>query len=142
MRDKPFVTEISVKNSPKEIWNAITVKDQMIQWFFENIPDFKAEVGFYTEFPVSPGERSFTHQWTILDVVPLEKITYNWEYEEYTGNARVSFEIIDKGEHRIIRLTNFGLHTFPEDIPEFTYESCKGGWEYFINSRLKSFLEE
>jgi len=32
--------------------------------------------------------------------------------------------------------------SFPQDIPEFTRESGKAGWEYFIQQRLPSFLNE
>jgi hypothetical protein len=30
---------------------------------------------------------------------------------------------------------------FPESIPEFKRESCIGGWNYFINNRLKEYLK-
>jgi hypothetical protein len=34
------------------------------------------------------------------------------------------------------------LEDFPDDIPEFRRESCIGGWNYFINHRLKEYLDK
>ena len=58
------------------------------------------------------------------------------------GEGFVSFELFEKGEQSLLRLTNEGLETFPRDIPEFSRESCKAGWEYFIQQNLKAYLEK
>ena len=46
----------------------------MIKWFFDNIPEFKPEVGFETQFNVNTGERDFHHVWTITEAIPGQKI--------------------------------------------------------------------
>lgn len=53
----------------------------------------------------------------------------------------MSFEIKDVGDHRLVFVTNEGLESFPPHIPEFKRESCEGGWTYFINQRLKEYLD-
>ena len=47
--DPPIIVEHSFDASAETVWRAITDVDQMRQWYFENIPDFRAEVGFRDE---------------------------------------------------------------------------------------------
>ena len=57
------VVEGDIDGSVTRLWHALTDAQVMRQWFFDNIPDFKPEVGFTTEFMVDAGERQFLHQW-------------------------------------------------------------------------------
>ena len=134
------VTEIFLTSS-KKVWGALTDPDEMVQWFFENIPDFKAEVGFKTEFPVVSEGRTFTHTWTVLEVVPGKKITYNWTYPEYPGDANVTFELTAIPEGAQLDFSMEILEDFPDEIPEFRRESCEAGWDYFLRGQLKNYLE-
>jgi uncharacterized protein YndB with AHSA1/START domain len=113
----------------------------MVRWFFDNIPEFRAEVGFQTEFIVDAGEREFLHRWRILEVVPGQKIVYDWRYPDYSGVGRVTFAVAAEGTGSRIRLTCEGIETFPQDIPEFSPEACQGGWNYFIRENLKAYLD-
>ena len=91
--DPPILLEFRYVRAKETLWNALTTHAEMVQWYFGNIPDFKPEVGFTTQFPVSSEERIFTHLWKVTEVVPLQKITYNWSYLEYPGNADLSLSI-------------------------------------------------
>ncbi len=137
-----IIVEETFDSSIEKVWNSITQIDQMREWFFDNIPDFKPEVGFETEFIVKSDERVFTHQWQITEVIPLKLIKYNWKYEEYDGNAFVVFELTEQAGLTKLSLKNIVSEDFSDDIPEFRRESCIGGWEYFINQRLKNYLEK
>ncbi|MGB5238643.1 MAG: SRPBCC domain-containing protein [Flavobacteriaceae bacterium] len=140
-RNEPIIVDQDFKLPVEKVWAAITDRDQMIQWFFADIPEFKAEKGFYTEFDVDSGERIFRHRWMILEATPPCKIVYHWSYKDMEGEGIVSFDLLKKDKGTLLRLTNTGLDSFPDDIPEFSRESCKGGWEYFIKGNLKNFLE-
>lgn len=140
-RETAIVVEQAFSNAVTEVWNAITLKEEMKHWFFDNIPDFKAEVGFSTEFNVDAGERSFFHLWEIIEVVSKYKIVYDWRYEGYVGKGIVTFEITEESTAVHLKLTAAGMETFPQDIPEFSRESCEGGWNYFIKERLVSYLD-
>ena len=39
-----------------EVWAAITDPQRMREWFFEEIPEFEARVGFETRFDVQPAD--------------------------------------------------------------------------------------
>jgi uncharacterized protein YndB with AHSA1/START domain len=136
---RPIIVEQYFDKPVNIMWEAITDERQMRKWFFENIPSFQPVAGFETEFNVVSGERNFLHQWKVTEVVPEKKITVNWKYPDYPGNADVSFELFPEGKGTRLVLTNTGQESFPADIPEFRRESCEGGWNYFIRQRLVEY---
>ena len=138
--DVPIIVEEFFDAEPSIVWAAITELKQMRQWFFENIPDFKPQVGFSVEFDVDAGERTFPHHWKITRVETGKLIEYNWNYTGYAGDAIVVFEVIPAKGSTMLRLTNIVTEDFQDDIPEFKRESCIGGWNYFIKQRLKEYL--
>ena len=137
---KPVIVEATFSQPLTEVWEAITKQELMTQWFFENIEEFIPEVGFETQFNVRSQERDFLHLWKLTEVVPPRKITCNWKYEGYPGDSYVSFELFEEKAGTLLRLTHEVVEAFPQQIPEFTRESCLGGWNYFIGQRLKDFL--
>lgn len=139
---KPIIVE-QVFNAPiRKVWQVITNIADMRYWFFDNIPDFKPELGFKTKFNVSSGERNFLHQWQITEVEPLKKIVYDWSYAQYPGRGVVVFELFENMSKTQLRVTSYGMESFPQDIPEFTRASCIGGWNYFIKQNLKEYLDK
>ena len=58
----PIVVEQTYKTAVATVWKAITEPDQMRQWFFEPMMEFKPEVGFETEFDVECEGQVFPHQ--------------------------------------------------------------------------------
>ena len=139
--DEPVVVEQTFNTSIDTVWNSITRIDQMRQWYFENIPTFRAEVGFETQFNVHSQGRNFLHMWKVTEVLPNKMITYNWKYDGYPGDSFVVFELFNQSNLTNLRLTHQVQESFPEDIPEFTRQSCVEGWTFFINKSLKDFLE-
>jgi uncharacterized protein YndB with AHSA1/START domain len=138
----PIILEQTYNTSIDIVWNSITKIDLMRQWYFENIPSFKPEVGFETQFNVESQGRNFLHVWKVTEVVPMKKITYNWHYEGYSGDSFVVFELFEEDNSTKLRLTHQVLEGFPDDIPEFSRESCIEGWTFFIRKSLKDYLEK
>ena len=138
--DPPIVVEQTFHVSAARLWKAITDPLEMRQWFFEQIPDFRPEAGFRTAFVVQNEGRSFTHTWSIREVIPEEKIVYNWYYPEFPGDSNVHFEIESREKDILLRVFTEILEDFPDDIPEFKRASCVAGWEYFIQDRLPAYL--
>jgi uncharacterized protein YndB with AHSA1/START domain len=140
--DDPIIIEQTFNRPIDTVWRSITEIDQMRQWYFENIPSFKPEVGFETQFNVQSQHRNFLHIWKVTEVVPLKKISYNWKYEGYPGDSFVVFELFKQNNLTKLRLTHQVQESFPEDIPEFSRESGLEGWTFFIRKSLKEFLEK
>ena len=138
----PIVVEQTYNAPPSVVWKAITDKDQMRQWFFEQITEFKPEPGFETEFNVHNEGRDFLHLWNITEVVPEQRIACGWRYGGFAGDSTVVWELSETADGTRLTLTHTGSETFSGDIPEFGRDACRGGWEYFLQQRLKEFLEE
>lgn len=139
--DPPVIVEQNFDTDITTVWEAITQVSQMRQWFFDNIPEFNAEVGFETDFEVDTGERVFPHHWKIIEVIPRKKIIYHWSYGGYDGEGLVIFELTEEKSYTKLVLTNLVIEDFSDEVPEFQRESCIGGWEYFINQRLVEYLK-
>ena len=140
--EQPVIVEQLFNVSPDIIWKAISDIDQMHKWYFDNIPDFKPEIGFETQFDVDSGERIFRHLWKVIEVIPFKKLVYNWKYEGYDGDSNVIFELFENQNRTTLRLTTQVLENFSQDIPEFKRESCVRGWKFFIQQNLKLFIED
>lgn len=76
---EPIVVEESYAVSAEDLWEAVTVKERMLGWYFQ-IPAFEAEVGFEVEFNVECNGTDFLHQWKIIEVDPGKRISYDWKY--------------------------------------------------------------
>ena len=87
----PVVVEKVFDASPEVVWKAITNRDQMKAWYFENLNSFKPEVGFQTQFNVRAGDKDYLHLWTVTAVVPGRKLAYAWKYAGYPGESLVTF---------------------------------------------------
>ena len=140
--DPPIIVEQTFKATKEQLWSALTELDQLHKWFFADIPVFQPKEGFKTSFAVSNEGRTFTHLWTLTEVIPNQKITYNWKYEEWPGDSFVTFEILEKNGQNIVRLSTKVIEDFPQDIPEFKRESGIGGWNYFIKESLVKHMRE
>ncbi len=141
MSAKPIIVEQVFHASVGLVWKAITDPSEMRQWYFAQMESFKAEVGFQTQFDVAFEGKHFVHQWRVTEVHPRRKIAYTWKYAGYAGDSNTAWELIPEGSLTKLRLTVEGLETFPQDIPEFTRESCIQGWNYFLGERLRKHLE-
>ena len=139
--DDPVIVEQTYSATTDAVWTAITDISKMRQWYFDNIPSFKAEVGFETHFNVTNEGRNFLHQWKVTEVVPRKKLTYDWSYAQHPGDGFVVWELFDEGDMTRLRLSMHIREDFSDDIPEFRRESCLAGWEYFIKQRLREYLE-
>jgi len=136
----PIVVEQSFSVQPDAVWRAITDADLMRRWYFEQIDDFRPEVGFETQFDIEVNSRVFRHQWNVTDVVPGKSITYTWRYEGFPGLGTTEWKLSEANEGTKLVLTSTGIESFSQDIPEFTRESGQAGWEYFIQQQLPDFL--
>ncbi|RLJ64507.1 uncharacterized protein YndB with AHSA1/START domain [Lacinutrix venerupis] len=139
-QQQPIIIEHFYNVSKEKLWEAITNPKEMQEWYFNNIPDFKTEIGFTTQFNIKSHTRDFNHIWTVTNVVLQNKITYTWVFEGITGKSSTCFEISGNQNQSILKLTATVLEPFPSNIPEFERESGIDGWNYFIKKQLDSYL--
>ena len=136
--DPAIVVEQQLNTSPETAWRALTERDEMVKWYFDSIPAFKAEVGFETAFDVDAGDRVFLHQWRISAVEPGRSVVVEWRFDGMKGLGMVRFDVLtgDEPGTCTVRVTNTIEESYP-DLEQFKRESCEGGWKYFLQQRLK-----
>jgi uncharacterized protein YndB with AHSA1/START domain len=137
----PFVIERTYNASIEKVWQAITNKEQMKQWYFD-LAAFEPKVGFEFSFTSGPEDRSYLHLCMITEVIPYRKLAYSWRYDGYEGNSTVTFELFDEGGKTRLKLTHEGLETFPANNPDFATENFAEGWTYIIGTSLHQFVEK
>jgi uncharacterized protein YndB with AHSA1/START domain len=138
--DEPVVVEQTFNVPVEDVWNAITEAARMQQWFFSEMNEFEPTVGFETQFDVECEGKHYLHLWKITEVIPQQRIVYDWRYEGWPGQGLVVWEVEATSDGAKLTLTNTAVEAFPEDDPNFSRESGEAGWQYFINDRLPSYL--
>jgi uncharacterized protein YndB with AHSA1/START domain len=139
MKNEPFVIERIFKAPVAKVWEAITDKKKMKEWYFD-IAEFKPEVGFEFHFSAGPKEKTYLHLCKITEVIVGKKLSYSWRYDGYPGNSVVTFELFAEGSNTRLKLTHTGLETFPRDNPAFAVQSFAEGWTQIIGSSLPAFI--
>ena len=139
MDTTPIVKEVLVNAAPIKVWEALTHPDKMKIWYFD-LPGFKAEVGYRFEFYGGPEDRQYLHLCEIKEVIPGQKLSYSWQYDGYTGNSLVTFELILQEDQTLLRLTHEGLETFPANNPDLKKENFNDGWEAIIKDSFRNYM--
>jgi uncharacterized protein YndB with AHSA1/START domain len=143
MKNEAIIIERTYPVPADKVWEAITNPEQMRQWYFPMMEDFKAEVGFETSFGVSASDKHFLHIWKVAEVIPGNKISYEWRYGGYPGNSLVSFELFEEKEGTRLVLTHENLETFKGDqYPELARDNFMLGWTRFIGLALKEYMNK
>lgn len=141
MNSEPFIIERTYNAPIEKIWEVLTDKDLMKQWYF-NIASFKPEVGFEFTFDGGSEDKTYKHLCKVLEVITNKKLSYSWRYKDYEGNSIVTFELFDEGDKTRLKLTHTGLETFPRNNKDFARESFTQGWTHITGTSLKNFLEK
>lgn len=138
--NEPVVIERVLNARVERVWQAITDKDKMKQWYFD-LAEFRPEVGFEFQFEGGREDRCYLHLCKITEVVEGRKLAYTWRYDGEPGNTLVTFELFAEGDKTRIKLTHEGLETFRADNPDLAKENFVAGWTQIIGTNLKNFVE-
>jgi uncharacterized protein YndB with AHSA1/START domain len=136
----PVVKEVTIDAPAENIWEAITSKEKMKEWYFD-VSDFKPEVGFRFQFTGGDDEVSYVHHCEVKEVIPGKKLGYSWRYEGIEGDSYVTFELFPEGSSTRVKLTHTGIETFATEDPRFRKESFTAGWNEIIGVLLKNYAE-
>ncbi len=135
--------KISVKvNAPLDkVWNAITNKEQMKNWYFD-VPDFESKIGNNFSFYGGDENEEYHHFCEIVDLIPNEKLKHSWTYPEISKEKTlVKWELKPENEGTIVTLTHKGLEAFEHLGENFKIHSFRKGWEDIVGKSLKEFVE-
>lgn len=140
MHTTPFIIEKTYNAPVKTVWEALTDKSKMKQWYFD-LNEFKPEVGFEFTFEGKGSQcEKYIHLCKVIDVIENKKLAYSWKYEGYPGYSVVTFELFEEGKDKTrLKLTHDGLETFPA-FKDFGRESFASGWTELIGKSLANFV--
>lgn len=142
LKYKPVVVEKIIKSTVDKVWAALTSKDKMKHWYFD-LDAFRPEVGFTFRFPGTGNKgENYMHVCTVIEVIPSQKLAYSWAYENYPGYSVVVFELADTKEGVHVKLSHYGLETFPENNSDFARTSFNAGWSELIGNLLPAYMEK
>ncbi len=137
-----IIVEQKVAAPVAKVWQALTDKHQMKEWYFD-IPDF--EMGLHKEFNFyEPGDnKKFHHHAEILEIIPNAKFKHTWSYPEFSKDKTiVKWELEDKGDSTLVRLTHKGLENLAHLGNDFRRESFEAGWQELVSQLLKDYVEK
>lgn len=141
MSTTPITIERTLNAPVDLIWQAITDKERMKEWYFD-LKEFIPKIGFEFRFFGGPQDGvQYEHVCVVTQVVQHQKLTYSWRYEGFTGISYVTFDLFPDGDKTRAKLTHAGLETFPADNPDFAKENFVKGWSHIIGTSLKDFIE-
>ena len=140
METKEFTIERTYNAPVKVVWEAITKKHQMKEWYFD-IEKFEAKVGFEFTFEGGPPEKTYVHLCKVVEVIVMKKLSYTWVYEGYEGSSIVTFELFEEGNKTRLILTHTGIDTFPKSNKDLVKENFVAGWTELIGKLLKNYVE-
>lgn len=141
MEKKLLVVERTYEAPIEKVWEAITNKEQMKEWYFA-VSDFKAEVGFEFQFTGENDGRAYLHKCVVVEASPVTKLAYTWRYEGYVGESLVTFELFSEEKDKTrLKLTHADLDTFPKDNADFAQENFNQGWNHILGTSLRKFVE-
>ena len=140
MNSEPFVIERTYNAPIEKVWDAITNKEAMKQWYFD-LKEFRPEVGFEFQFEGGPDDKTYLHLCKVTEVVSGKKLTYSWRYDGYEGNSFVTWELFPEGKKTRVKLTHAGLETFPASNADLDKKNFVAGWNDIIGESLRKFLE-
>jgi uncharacterized protein YndB with AHSA1/START domain len=134
-----ITSKVVIKASAEKVWQALTDKSQMKEWYF-HIPDFELKVGATFNFFEPGGENQIHHRCQIQEIVPNKKISYTWAYPSHSkGKSMVTWLLKEESGAIEVTLQHEGIECFIDAGPEFAPESCQMGWDSFM-SILKNYI--
>ncbi|MBO9617810.1 MAG: SRPBCC domain-containing protein [Niabella sp.] len=141
MEPQTVVKEFSYGAPVEKVWQALTSKDQMHQWYFD-IPDFDTSPGSRFDFYEGP-EKQYLHRGTITECIPLQKLQHTWTHPDKSkGSSLLTWELFPEGDQTRVRLVHSGLEQLADGGPAFAKENYEQGWEQIMNKSLRNFLEQ
>lgn len=134
----PLIKEFNYHVPIEKVWQALTDKDKMKQWYFPQLQQFEPVVGFKFQFEDDNAE--YQKEWMVTKVEEGKTLAHNWAYKGYPGNSEVIFDLFAEEEKTKLRVTQTDLESFPDHL-HFKRERFEWGWDNLLGQNLKYLLE-
>jgi len=136
--DKPLIKEFYYNVPIEKVWETLTDKEKMREWYFPQLQQFEPVVGYKFEFEDNSAE--YQKEWIVTKVAEGRTLAHSWAYKGYPGSSEVIFNLSAEGSQTKLRVTQTGLESFPNH-PHFRRERFESGWDNLLGQNLKALLE-
>jgi uncharacterized protein YndB with AHSA1/START domain len=124
------------------VWQAITDKAMMKEWYFNFAEDFKLETGAVFEWKAGDTkDNQWLHRGKMLEIIPNQKLVHSWEYPGYSGSSIWKLSKVDDDTTKVMLIHEFTI-PFDSSIAELKKENFEMGWNHIINISLQEYLEK
>lgn len=135
---------ISVKANVGEVWHALTDRDELENWWSEDVV-IEPKVGgkFIEKWQDDEGTRQLASG-RVLISKPKKQIAFTWREKDWPQSSvtECSFTIEPQGPTKsLLKLTHSGWETLPPERRTVLLKEFKVGWTYHLKE-LKSYLDE
>lgn len=124
------------------VWQAITDRAMMKEWYFNFAEDFKLETGAVFEWTAGDTEdNQWLHRGKMLEIIPNQKLVHTWEYPGYSGTSTLSWNLskLDDATTKVTLVHEFTI-PFDSNVAAFKTANFEMGWTHIINISLEEYL--
>jgi len=133
-----IISKIQIKAPAEKIWQALTDKTQMKEWYFD-IPDFELKEGATFNFYEPGGKNEFHHRCVIKEIEPGKTFSHTWTHPDHSkGESRVTWLLNENNGITEVTLQHEGVENFADGGAAFAPENYQMGWDGFM-SILKNY---
>lgn len=134
---------INLKASIGWIWNALTDRGELENWWSEDVV-LEPKVGGNFREPWENDEgKSQLASGKVLEMKKEKFIAFTWKEKDWPKEAitKCSFSISDDGKMRTLTVRHEGWESLPEATRSQLLKDFKIGWNYHLKE-LKSYLDD
>lgn len=124
------------------VWQAITDRAMMKEWYFNFADDFKLETGAVFEWKAGDTKsKEWLHRGKMLEIIPNQKLVHTWEYPGYSGTSTVTWNLlkIDDNTTHVTLIHEFTI-AFDSTVAALKRENFEMGWTHIVNISLQEYL--
>jgi len=141
---KTFQIEKTYNAPISLVWQAITDRTMMKEWYFDFDEAFKPEPGAVFEWTAGDTkDKQWLHRGKMLEIIPGEKLVHTWEYPGYSGSSTLSWNLskLDDATTKVTLVHEFTI-PFDSTVQELKKENFEMGWNHIINISLTEYLDK
>lgn len=132
-------------NAPVDlVWQAITDRAMMKEWYFDFADDFQLQPGAVFEWKAGDNEsKQWLHCGKMVEIIPNEKLVHTWEYPGYSGTSTVSWTLfkVDDNTTKVTLVHEFNI-PFDVTVDALKTENFEMGWTHIFTISLEEYLHK
>ncbi|HEY4336117.1 MAG TPA: SRPBCC domain-containing protein [Puia sp.] len=136
----PFVIERVFDAPVSRVWKALTVRDNIGEWFMD-LDGFEPEEGYEFTLVAEHKDKRYVHLCRVIEVIEQQKLSYSFRFQNTDGITYVTWELFPEGRKTRLRLTHEGLEKIAHAGPDYGRQNFVQGWTSFFDQRLVQFLQ-